>query len=175
MERRGAIITMKRRAFNSALLALVMVAACAPDRLSRGAARAHAASSTPGGDADDSSALSPWERMRRRFPQPARVGFLIGLPVVDWNDNTVGRVQRVVRSADGRIQLIVRYGGWFGWLGWWQRPVAVPIEAVALLGRHVALLDITVEELRRAPDWRMSGESREIDPAETIRVAITRR
>ncbi len=113
--------------------------------------------------------------MRRRFPQPARVGFLIGLPVLDWNDNTLGHVQRVVRSGDGRIQLIVRYGGWFGWIGWWQRPVAVPIEAVALLGRHVAVLDITVEELRRAPDWRMSGESREIDPAETVQVAITRR
>jgi PRC-barrel domain len=175
MERRGAIITMTRRTFNSALLALVMAAVCAPDRLSRGAARAHAASSAPSGDAGDSSALSPEERMRRRFPQPTRVGFLIGLPVVDWSDNTLGHVQRVVRSADGRIQLIVRYGGWFGRIGWWQRPVAVPIEAVALLGRHVAVLDITVEELRRAPDWRMSGESREIDPAETIQVAITRR
>ena len=81
----------------------------------------------------------------------------------------------VVRTADGRIQLIVHYGGWFGWIGWWQRPVAVPIEAVALLGRHVALLDIAVEELRRAPTWRMSGESREIDPAQAIRIAITRR
>ena len=90
--------------------------------------------------------------MQRRFPQPTRVGFLIGLPVLDWEENTLGYVQRVVRTADGKIQLIVRYGGWFGWIGWWQRPVAIPIAAVALLGRQVAALDVTVEELRRAPE-----------------------
>src|SRR5882757_4035556 len=57
--------------------------------------------------------LSPEEKMRRRFPQPARVRDLIGLPVLDWSDNTLGYVQRAVRTRDGKIQLIVRYGGWF--------------------------------------------------------------
>jgi hypothetical protein len=53
--------------------------------------------------------------------------------------------------------------------------VAVPIEAVALIGRHVAVLDITLEELKGAPTWRVSDESRDIDSVETIEVAITRR
>jgi len=113
--------------------------------------------------------------MRRRFPQPARVRDLIGLPLLDWSDNTLGYVQRVVRTRDGRIQLIVRYGGWFGWIGWWQRPVAVPIEVVALIGPHVGALDMTPEQFRTAPTWQPSAEFNEIGPDETIRVAITRR
>ena len=119
--------------------------------------------------------LSPEEQMRRRFPQPARVRDLIGLPVLDWSDNTLGYIQRVVRTGDGKIQLIVRYGGWFGWIGWWQRPVAVPIELVALIGPHVGALDMTPEQFRNAPTWQPSADSREIGPDETIRVAITRR
>jgi hypothetical protein len=119
--------------------------------------------------------LSPEEQMRRRFPQPARVRDLIGLPVLDGWDNTLGYVQRVVRTHDGKILLIVRYGGWFGWIGWWQRPVAVPIEFVALLGRHVAALDMPPEQFQTAPTWQPSADSGEIGPDETIRVAITRR
>jgi len=119
--------------------------------------------------------LSPEEQMRRRFPQPARVRDLIGLPVLDWSDNTLGYVQRVVRTSDGKIQLIVRYGGWFGWIGWWQRPVAVPIELVALIGPHVGALDMTPEQFRTAPTWQPSADVSEIGPDETIHVAITRR
>jgi len=119
--------------------------------------------------------LSPEEQMRRRFPQPARVRDLIGLPVLDWNDNTLGYVQRVVRTSDGKIQLVVRYGGWFGRIGWWQRPVAVPIEVVALIGPHVGALDMTPEQFRTAPTWQPSADVSEIGPDETIRVAITRR
>jgi hypothetical protein len=113
--------------------------------------------------------------MRRRFPQPARVRDLIGLPVLDGYDNTLGYVQRVVRTRDGKIQLIVRYGGWFGWIGWRQRPVAVPIEAVALLGPHVAAMEMTPEQFRAAPTWHESANAIEIGPEETIRVALTRR
>jgi len=113
--------------------------------------------------------------MRRRFPQPARARDLIGLPVLDDYDNTLGYVQRVVRSRDGKIQLIVRYGGWFGWIGWWQRPVAVPIEAVAMLGPHVAAIDMPPERFRTAPTWQPSPDTVEIAPDEPIRVAITRR
>ena len=113
--------------------------------------------------------------MRRRFPHPARVRDLIGLPVLDGWDNTLGYVQRVVRTRDGKIQLIVRYGGWFGWIGWWQRPVAVPIELVALLGPHVAALDMPPEQFRTAPTWQPSADVNEIGPDETVRVALTRR
>jgi hypothetical protein len=118
---------------------------------------------------------SPEETMRRRWPHPARVRDLIGLPLLDWRDNTLGYVQRVVRSRDGKIQFIVRYGGWFGWIGWWQRPIAVPIEVIALLGPHVTLVDIGPEDLRDAPTWQPSDGSTEILGDDVIRVALTRR
>jgi hypothetical protein len=100
---------------------------------------------------------------------------LVGLPVLDDYDNTLGYVQRAVRTRDGKIQLIVRYGGWFGWIGWWQRPVAVPIELVAVLGPHVAALDMTPDQFQAAPTWQPSADVQELGPNESISVALTRR
>ncbi len=67
--------------------------------------------------------------MRRRFPQPVRVGDLIGLPVLDDGSRTLGLVREVVRTPGNKIELIVAYCGWFGW---GARPVAVPIEVVGI-------------------------------------------
>jgi hypothetical protein len=163
---------MKRCPITSALLAAALfvigaVVVSAPAR---------AASTQPSNtEQAKEEQLSPEETMRRRWPHPARVRDLVGLPLLDWRDNTLGYIQRVVRTRDGKIQFIVRYGGWFGWIGWWQRPVAVPIEVVGLLGPHVSLLDIGPEDLRNAPTWQPSPDVTEIGPDETIRVALTRR
>lgn len=119
--------------------------------------------------------LTPEQKMQKRFPQAVRVGFLVGRPVLDNDDNTLGYVQRVVRAADGKIQLIVRYGGWFGWIGWWQRPVAVPIEVVAMLGPFVAAIDMELDEFRKAPTWELPPGTADIPADETIRVALTKR
>ena len=40
--------------------------------------------------------------MRRRFPQPVRVGDLIGLPVLDDSHVTIGLVRQAVRTPEGR-------------------------------------------------------------------------
>jgi hypothetical protein len=118
--------------------------------------------------------LTPEQQMQKRFPQPVRVGFLVGLPVIDNNDNTIAYVQRVVRTPTGKIQLIVRYGGWFGWVGWWQRRVAVPIELVAMLGAQVAAIDMFPEDFQKAPTWD-AIDSTELATDEFIRVALTKR
>ncbi|MPZ40447.1 MAG: hypothetical protein GEU95_20825 [Rhizobiales bacterium] len=166
---------MRRYLITSALLAgvLFVIGAVVPDSARWPAAQA-ASTQTPSDQVEEEN-LSPEEKMRRRFPQPARVRDLVGLPVLDWRDNALGYVQRVVRTSDGKIQLIVRYGGWFGWIGWWQRPVAVPIERVALLGPHVAALDMSPEQFRMAPTWQPPAGSSDVGPDEAIRVAITRR
>jgi hypothetical protein len=162
---------MRQSLLTSALLAaaLFVIGAVLADSPAR------AASTQPKEQVKEEQKLSPEETMRRRFPHPARVRDLIGLPLLDWRDNTLGYIQRVVRTRDGKIEFIVRYGGWFGWIGWWQRPVAVPIEVVGLLGPHVSLLDIGPEDLRNAPTWQPSPDVTEIGPDETIRVALTRR
>ena len=110
-------------------------------------------------------------RMQRRFPQPVKVGDLIGLPVLDDDDVTLGRVRQVVRTPQGKIRLIVSYGGW---LGWGTRPVAVPIEVVAILARQIAALDMPPAEFDAAPTWT-AAEDRPIPADDHIRIAITRR
>ena len=109
--------------------------------------------------------------MSRRFPQKVRVGDLIGLPMLDDNDVTLGHVERVVRTPEGKIKLIVGYSKWFGWFG---RPVAVPIEVVAILGRQIASLDMPPAEYAAAPTWT-AGKDVAIPDNDIIRIAITRR
>ncbi len=118
---------------------------------------------------------APQARMQRRWPQPVRVGDLIGLPVVDDDDSTLGHVRAVVRSPQGMIRLIVSYDGWLGgWLNWGGRPVAVPIEVVGIFGREIAALDMPPKDFAAAPTWA-PGADRAIPPGETIRIALTRR
>lgn len=114
---------------------------------------------------------SPEAIMSRRFPQKVRVGDLIGLPMLDDNDVTLGHVERVVRTPEGKIKLIVGYSKWFGWFG---RPVAVPIEVVAILGRQIASLDMRPAEYAAAPTWTQ-GKDLAIPDDDIIRIAITRR
>jgi hypothetical protein len=120
---------------------------------------------------DDQENLSPEEKMRRRFPQPVRVGDLIGLPLLDWDDSTIGYVRHVVRTREGKIQLIVNQGRLFGWGG---RLVQVPIEAVAILARQIDLLDISLAEFRGSPAWSAAA-TQPIPADEMIKIAISRR
>ena len=124
--------------------------------------------------------LSPEEKMNRRFPQPVRVGFLIGLPVLDDQDSTIGYIRSVVRTPAGKIQLVVPYGRWFGWVNldgpfaWDRRPVGVPIETVAILGRQVDALDMSREEFDKAPDYA-AGQNTPLASDEIIKIALGRR
>jgi hypothetical protein len=114
-------------------------------------------------------------RMARRWPQPVRVGDLIGLPVLDDDNATLGHVRAVVRSPQGKVKLIVSYGGPLGgWLNWGGRPVAVPLEAVGIFGRQIAAVDMAPKEFAAAPTW-VAGADQPIRPEQTIRIALTRR
>jgi hypothetical protein len=113
-------------------------------------------------------------RMKKRYPQPARVGDLIGYAVLDDNSRTLGYVRQVVRTADGKIELIVAYNSWCGWCGIDRRLVAVPIEVVGVLGRQIASLDMPPSEFATAPIWNGSGAT-VLGDDETIKVALARR
>ena len=120
---------------------------------------------------DDANKPMPMvERMNRRFPQPVRVGDLIGLPVLDDRASTLGFVRQVVRTAAGKTVLVVSYSSWFGWFG---RPVAVPIEVVGIEGRQLASLDMPRSEYAAAPTWQ--GMDATVLPDDTtIRIALAR-
>jgi hypothetical protein len=126
----------------------------------------------PATGAEDANKPMPMEeRMERRFPQPVRVGDLIGLPVLDDCESTLGHVRQVVRTKEGKIELIVSYGGWFGW---GARPVAVPIQVVGIQGRELASLDMPQSEYAAAPTWQ--GVNATVLPDDAmIRIALSRR
>jgi hypothetical protein len=125
----------------------------------------------PTGMEEKKKPMTPAERMQARFPQPVRVGDLIGLPLLDDSSCMLGHVREVVRTADDKIELIVAYGGL---LGWGARPVAVPIEVVGIQGRELASLDMPRSEYAAAPTWRNAGAQVLPDDA-TIKIALARR
>ena len=110
------------------------------------------------------------ERMLRRFPQPVRIGDLIGLPVLDHNASTLGYVRQVVRTPQGGIELIVSYSRWWGWFG---RPVAVPIEVVGIEGRQLVSLDMPSSAYAAAPTWQ-GNNATSLRADATIRIALAR-
>jgi hypothetical protein len=110
------------------------------------------------------------ERYLRRFPQPVRVGDLIDLPVLGLDASTLGYVRQVVRTPEGKIELIVSYSRWWGWFG---RLVAVPLEVVGIEGRQLVSLDMAPREYAAAPTWQNKHAQRL--PADgTIKIALAR-
>ena len=118
--------------------------------------------------------LSAQEKMSRRYPQAVRVGFLVGLPVLDGQDSTLGYIRAVARTPAG-IVLVVPYRAWLGWAptDWGRKTVAVPIETVAILARQVAALDFSRDDFAAAPAYLAQGTP--LAAGETIRIAVTRR
>ena len=126
---------------------------------------------TQGPPAPAEDERTPDERMNARFPQKVRVGDLIGIPVQDEDDRILGYVADVARKPDGKIVLVMPEGAWFGRGG---RPVPIPIETVAILARHINLLDIPREEVPKLPTWDPAQGS-PIERDDVIRIAIGRR
>ncbi|TLU71964.1 hypothetical protein [Lichenicoccus roseus] len=91
-----------------------------------------------------------------RFPQPVRVGTLIGRdvrrPVA--SQQPLGTVRDVVRGADGGIEMVIRYGSWLGIGG---RLIAVPVDAMVLLGDVVEPVAYSVKQLDALPDFEAAS------------------
>jgi len=136
-------------------------------------ARVAAAIAPPAAAENEKASRTPEQRMRARYPQPVRVGDLIGLPLLDASHSTLGHVSAVVRTKDDKIALIVAYGGVFGFPHWATRPVAVPIEVIGIRGRELASLDMPRAEYATAPTWQ--GSDAAVLPADsTVLVALCR-
>ncbi len=119
---------------------------------------------------------TPEQKMQKRFPQPVRVGDLVGLPVLDDYDSTIGYVREVVRLPGGKTFLIVPYSAWFGWARteWGKRPVAVPIETVTILARQLDAVDMSREDFDDADTWT-PAEGTIVPPDDKTLIALGRR
>lgn len=96
----------------------------------------------------DAATLSA--RAARRFPQPVRVGDLLGRAVLAPIESqpVLGRVEAIVRRPDTGFDLVMSRGGTFGF---GERSVAVPLDATALLGEYMALMDLSPDQLDALP------------------------
>ena len=96
------------------------------------------------------------EAAARRYPQPVRVGDLLTRQVL-WpqeSQRSLGRVRNVVSPGNGGIEVIIDYGGIFGYF---TRPIAVPVEAVALLGEYLVMLGFAPEQLNALPSFSVAS------------------
>ena len=127
---------------------------------------------TSAGVADERKQMTAEQRMQARFPQPVRVGDLIGLPVLDGSASTLGYVREVVRTKQDKIELIVAYGGF---LGWGARPISVPLDVVGIAGRHLSSLDMPRSEYATAPTWTstLPDAGTQLSADATIRIALS--
>ena len=116
---------------------------------------AHAQSATPGG-MPPPPGMSLAESAAMRFPQPVRVGDLLGRDVLRpvESQDVLGHVRRLVRDSKGQILVVIDFGGLFGFR---SRPIAVPVDAMMLLGQDMEVVAFTPDELKRFPTFSPSG------------------
>ncbi len=93
------------------------------------------------------------EKAADRFPQPVVVGTLIHHAVLQPFESQpiLGYVKKIVRAADGAILVVVDYGGVFGF---GARPIAVPVDAMAVSGRFMEIVEFTPDQLDKFPAYR---------------------
>jgi len=124
--------------------------------------------------------MSLAEAAARRFPQPVRVGDLLMRQVLQPlpSQPTLGWVRNVVKRSDGTIDVVVDYGGVLGPLGrpaanLLTRPIAVPVDAMVLLGQYVEIVDFTPDQLKRFKTFDGAGAT-PLPPDSIIRVGLAR-
>jgi hypothetical protein len=95
---------------------------------------------------------------------PVRVGDLLDLPILDESRSVMGRVRGVVKTGDGKIQLLLPIGGL---LGFGERLVAIPIENTVLTGPQVMVLEVPPDRFQKSATWYGSN-SETLAATETI-------
>jgi ribosomal 30S subunit maturation factor RimM len=98
---------------------------------------------------------------------PVHVADLVDLPIVDESNLVMGHVRAVVRTGEGKIELLLPLGGLFGF---GERLVPIPIESVALAGPQVVVVDMPPHRFQKTPTWYGSN-SATLAAADTISIA----
>ena len=121
-------------------------------------------------DDDDDEAETQEDKYENRFPQDVSVSDVVGKLLIEGNNTTIGRIKGVAKTKEGKLKLIVPYGGFLGFGG---RLVAVPLEVVASIGTALVSVDMQRPAYEAAPTWEQTDEML-LGPMAPIRVAITR-
>jgi hypothetical protein len=92
----------------------------------------------------------------KRFPQPVRVGDLLHRTVLEPVESRriLGHVDEVIRLEGGKEAIVMTFGGF---LGFGAHRIAVPLEAMVLLGSEVEVLDFTPQQLEKFPSYAGAG------------------
>ena len=132
---------------------------------------AHAQSTTPGG-MPPPPGMSLAESAAMRFPQPVRVGDLLGRDVLRpvESQDVLGHVRGLVRDSQGQVLVVISFGGFFGF---GSRLIAVPVDGMVLLGQDMEVVAFTPEELSRFPTFMPSGTTPIADDA-VIKVGLAK-
>lgn len=130
-----------------------------------------AQSPTPGG-MPPPPGMSMATSAAMRFPQPVRVGDLLGRDVIQpvEGQNFLGTMRQIVRDPDGTLAAVINLGGF---LGFGSRPVSVPVDALVLLGDVVEVDAFTPAQLRQLPTYA-SGTAAPLSPDAIIKVGLAK-
>ena len=123
-----------------------------------------AQSNTPGG-MPPPTGMTLAKSAAMRFPQSVRVGDLIDRDVLQpvESQNVLGTVRQVVLEPKGTIEVVINYGGF---LGFGTRPIAVPVDAMVLVGQVMEVVAFTPEQLGQFATFS-TGDTTPV-PADTI-------
>jgi hypothetical protein len=136
------------------------------------AAATHAQSPMPGG-MPPPPGMSLAESTAMRFPQPVRVGDLLHRIVLQPVESQIilGRVRAVIRDAQGNVAVVMNFGGFYGFGG---RLIAVPIDAMVLLGQDMEVVAYTPKQLKTFPTYTPSSETVMVSDNTEIKVGLAK-
>jgi sporulation protein YlmC with PRC-barrel domain len=89
-------------------------------------------------------------------PDDSRASKLIGTKVVNSANETIGDINEIVISKDGKVAAVIVGVG--GFLGMGEREVAVSFESLRMntdsSGNLILAVNATKDTLKSAPEWR---------------------
>jgi hypothetical protein len=110
------------------------------------------------------------ERQDARFPQPVRVGAMVGWPVIQSGGRyrRLGVVVGVFQPTGGDPELVFRYER-----GLFQpsRLIAPDLDDVVLVGAMVKIADVEPDDLDKLPSFRVNN-GRLLGPNEVVRIGL---
>ena len=146
--------------------------ACCGLMMTLGLTVAHAQSPMPGG-MPPPPGMSLAESTAMRFPQPVRVGDLLHRLVLQPVESQIilGRVYAVARDAQGNVVVVMNFGGFYGFGG---RLIAVPVDAMVLLGQDMEVVAYTPAQLKTFPTYSPSPETAIVPDDTEIKVGLAK-